>query len=59
MSKSNEELAAIMLSGYLSRADLSVRTKSGSPRNINGEFAAKLLKEWTEAIDKSKAHEGE
>jgi len=45
MSKSSEELAAILLSGYLSRSDI---------KNINGQSVAELLKEWTKAIDSSK-----
>lgn len=59
MSKSSEELAAIMLSGYLTRNDLKMRSHIGQPQPITATQAAQLLKEWTKAIDDSKAHEDE
>ncbi|EOH86738.1 hypothetical protein [Enterococcus pallens] len=46
MSKTSEELAATLLSGYLA---------SGRLTKVNAEGVAKLLKEWTEAIEKVKA----
>ncbi|MDG4957930.1 hypothetical protein [Lactococcus lactis] len=49
MSKSNEEIAAILLSGYLASGKLTV----------NAEGAAKKLKQWTAAIEKSKQEDND
>ncbi|WP_185079872.1 hypothetical protein [Enterococcus avium] len=42
MSITSEELAAKLLSGYLANS---------SVKQVNAKGVAKLLKEWTEAID--------
>ncbi|MFK4956683.1 hypothetical protein ACI1TR_01355 [Lactococcus garvieae] len=47
MAKTNEELAAILLSGYLASGKISVTAQG----------AAKRLKKWTEAIEASKAED--
>lgn len=45
MSKTSEELAAILLSGYLANTHV---------KNVNAKGAAKMLADWTKAIEDSK-----
>lgn len=45
LSKTSEELAAILLSGYLANSAIKKATANG---------VAKMLKEWTKAIETSR-----
>lgn len=45
LPKTSEELAAILLSGYLANSHV---------KNVNAKGAAKMLADWTKAIEETK-----